>query len=103
MKTIAWIQILWACGDGRHQAVQQRSHHELVAGLAGRNLVPERAVRPYGGVLKDVDHVGDLPLLVTPRLQRLEEVAAAAAMVFDALIEPVAARVCVWARPGVSW
>src|SRR5712692_7087139 len=93
VESIAGVEVLWTRGDGGNHAVQQGAHHDLVAGLAGRDLVPEGAVGVDGRVLKDVDHVGDLPLLVSPRSQCFDEVAAAAAMVLNPVIDPVTAAV----------
>src|SRR2546421_9146375 len=42
-------------------------------------------------VLEDVEGVGDLPFADAPRSKRLGQVRAAAAVTFDAVVEPVAA------------
>src|SRR5438067_9221050 len=83
MEAVARVQVLGARGDRGHDAVDQRPQHELVARLARRDLVAEGAVGVDRRVLEDVDDVRDLPLLVLPRRERLDEVAAAAAVALD--------------------
>src|SRR5581483_10921050 len=93
VKSVAGVQVLRARRDRGDDAVDERAQDDLVARLAGRDLVAERADLVDGRVLDDVDDVGDLPLLVLPLSERLGEVRAAAPVVLDAVVELVAPRV----------
>src|ERR1700693_281531 len=83
VEAVARIQVLRARRYSGDDAVQKGAEHDLVAWFAGGDLVSESAVGVDRRVLENVEHVGDLPLLVLPRCQCLKEVAAAAPMVLD--------------------
>src|SRR2546426_8745044 len=96
MESVARIQVLRTRRDARDDPVHQSPQNNLVARLARRDLVAERAVGMDRRVLEDVDHVRYLPLVVSPWCERFREVGAAAPMVLHAVIDPVAAG----GRPG---
>src|SRR2546427_11910313 len=93
MESVARIQVLRTRRDARDDPVHESPQNNLVARLARRDLVAERAVGMDRRVLEDVDHVRYLPLVVSPWCERFREVGAAAPMVLHAVIDPVAAGV----------